>query len=97
MSRPARLLVAALAGVAPAWAGAAAPTGASSCLGCHAAAANDSPVVALSTLSAAQIETAMQAFRSGARPATVMGRLAKGYSDEEIRVIAQWYARGRGN
>jgi cytochrome c553 len=34
----------------------------------------------------------MQAFRSGERPSTVMGRIAKGYSDEEIHAIAAWVA-----
>ena len=38
------------------------------------------------------IVAAMRAFRSGARPATVMDRLAKGFSDDEIAVIAAWYA-----
>jgi cytochrome subunit of sulfide dehydrogenase len=33
----------------------------------------------------------MQAFRSGARPATVMGRIAKGFSDDEVKAIAAWY------
>lgn len=46
----------------------------------------------LSSLKAEQIETAMQAFRAGTRPATVMDRIAKGFSDEEVRAIAQWYA-----
>jgi cytochrome c553 len=30
----------------------------------------------------------MKAFRSGQRPATVMDRIAKGFSDDEIRAIA---------
>ncbi|WP_425350951.1 c-type cytochrome, partial [Methylobacterium aquaticum] len=32
--------------------------------------------------------------RSGARPATVMTRIAKGFSDEESRAIAAWIAGG---
>lgn len=32
----------------------------------------------------------MRAFKSGARPATVMGRIAKGFSDPEIDAIAEW-------
>jgi len=35
--------------------------------------------------------SAMQDFRSGKRPATVMDRIAKGFSDDEIRAIAAWY------
>ena len=35
---------------------------------------------------------AILAFRSGERPSTVMGRIAKGFSDDEIRAIALWLA-----
>lgn len=35
----------------------------------------------------------MESFRTGERPATVMGRLVKGYSEEEIRLIAEYFAR----
>ena len=34
----------------------------------------------------------MQAFRSGERPSTVMGRIAKGFSEDEIQAIAVWLA-----
>jgi cytochrome subunit of sulfide dehydrogenase len=33
----------------------------------------------------------MQGFRSGARPATVMDRIAKGFTDEEVKAIADWF------
>jgi sulfide dehydrogenase cytochrome subunit len=72
------------------------PPGAASCLGCHAAAGSESPVVPLSSLTAEQIQIAMQAFRSGSRASTVMDRIAKGFTDEEVRAIAQWYARDKG-
>jgi cytochrome subunit of sulfide dehydrogenase len=35
---------------------------------------------------------AMQAYRSGLRPSTVMERIAKGFSDDEIQAIAAWFA-----
>ena len=70
-----------------------APPGAAACLGCHPAAKNDGPVPTLAKLPAQQIVTALQAYRSGTRPATVMDRIAKGFSDEEIDAIAQWYGR----
>ncbi len=35
---------------------------------------------------------AMQQFRAGQRPATVMDRIAKGFSDDEAAAIAAWYA-----
>jgi cytochrome c553 len=49
-------------------------------------------IPSLQGLSAADIETAMTAFRTGAREATVMDRIAKGFSDEDIRTIAEWLA-----
>ncbi len=39
------------------------------------------------------IELALKAFKSGERPSTVMGRHARGYSDDEIRLIADYFGR----
>lgn len=52
-------------------------------------------MVPLSSLTAEQIQSAMQAFRAGTRASTVMDRIAKGFTDEEVRAIAQWYARDK--
>ena len=41
---------------------------------------------------AADIIAAMQAFKSGETSGTVMGRIAKGLTSEEIKAIAHWYA-----
>ena len=69
------------------------PSGASSCSGCHAAsAAVQTPVPRLDGRPAADIVAAMQQFRTGARAATVMDRIAKGFSDDETAAIAAWYA-----
>jgi cytochrome subunit of sulfide dehydrogenase len=92
MSKRICMLAAAMAIAAPAWA--VSPPGAASCLGCHPVAA-EGPVAPLSSLTAEQIETAMQAFRSDKRPATVMNRIAKGFTDDEVRAIAQWYSRAK--
>lgn len=35
---------------------------------------------------------AMEAFRSGARPGTVMPQLARGYTDRQVESIAAWLA-----
>jgi cytochrome c553 len=37
----------------------------------------------------------MQDFRAGKRPATVMDRIARGFTDEESQAIAAWYAAQR--
>lgn len=34
----------------------------------------------------------MQEFKSGAKPATVMHQLAKGFTDEQIQLLAGWFA-----
>jgi sulfide dehydrogenase cytochrome subunit len=41
---------------------------------------------------AAEIVTAFNDFKSGARPATVMHQIAKGYTDEQVRLLAGWFA-----
>jgi sulfide dehydrogenase cytochrome subunit len=47
----------------------------------------------LQNLAPDDIVAAMQAFRSGQRSATVMDRIAKGFTDEETRAIAVWVSR----
>jgi cytochrome subunit of sulfide dehydrogenase len=72
------------------------PAGAASCSGCHPTSARiASPVPRLLGLERAAIVRAMQEFRSGQRAATVMDRLAKGFTDDEIQAIAAWYATQR--
>jgi len=79
--------------VAPAFAAGEPPPGAIACSGCHASKSGvDSAVPRLVGRKADDIVTAMTAFKTGQRPATVMDRLAKGFSDAEIRAIAEWYA-----
>ena len=73
-----------------------APAGAAACTGCHPASTRvPSPVPRLAGLDRAAIVRAMQDFRSGQRLATVMDRIAKGFTDEEIQAIAAWYATQR--
>jgi cytochrome subunit of sulfide dehydrogenase len=50
----------------------------------------DSAVPILNGRPAGEIVSAMEAFRQGGRPATVMDRIAKGFSDAEIAAIAEW-------
>jgi cytochrome c553 len=35
----------------------------------------------------------LRAFRSGARPATIMHQLTKGYSDAQLEQIATYFSR----
>jgi sulfide dehydrogenase cytochrome subunit len=72
------------------------PPGAASCTGCHAEKPNvDTPVPRLAEQDANAMVAAMQAYRSGQRPATVMDRIAKGFSDDEIKAIAAWFVMQR--
>ena len=85
-------LVSALLLAGPAQA-AEAPPGASSCTGCHAATkVADSVIPRIVGRKAADIATAMREFKSGAWPSTVMGRIAKGFDDQQIDAIAAWFA-----
>ena len=83
-------IVAALAvllGSSAAWADG--PAGAASCSGCHAPSTRvETPVPPLKGRSQAD----MIDYKSGKRAGTIMDRIAKGFSDEEIRAIAAWYA-----
>jgi sulfide dehydrogenase cytochrome subunit len=85
-------LLAASTGQAPAAGPADAPPGAAACSGCHPATKSvDASVSRLSGREPTAIVEAMAGFKSGQLPGTVMGRIAKGFSDDEIKAIAAWY------
>jgi cytochrome c553 len=69
------------------------PPGASSCTGCHAATKiPDSVIPRIAGRKASDIVTAMREFRSGSLQSSVMGRIAKGFTDPQIDAIAAWFA-----
>ena len=69
------------------------PPGAASCSGCHSTHQAASPAIpGIYGRDSGEILAAMAAFRDGSRPATVMNRIAKGFSDDELRPIAAWLA-----
>jgi cytochrome subunit of sulfide dehydrogenase len=84
-------IVAAIALSAPAGAQPAAPAGATSCSGCHGRAEN-SAMPSLRGRSARYLTLTMEAFRTGERSATVMDRIAKGFTADETQAIADWIA-----
>lgn len=66
---------------------------AATCANCHGTNGNargDSKPLA--GLSAEKIIAAVADYKSGAQPATIMHQIAKGYSDEQIRLIAGYLA-----
>jgi cytochrome c553 len=71
-----------------------APPGASSCSGCHAAGkGTDSHIPRIAGHSAADIAKMLRDYRSGALPSSVMGRIAKGFDDQQIDALAAWFAK----
>jgi sulfide dehydrogenase cytochrome subunit len=69
------------------------PPGAASCSGCHAVHQAASPAIpAIYGRNPDEVIAAMAAFRDGSRPATVMNRIARGFSEDEVRSIAAWLA-----
>ena len=72
------------------------PPGAAACSGCHQPAAREGAAIApVNGLPRDHILAAMAEFKSGARQATVMGRIAKGFSDDEIARLADWFSGKR--
>ncbi len=61
-----------------------------SCHGTNGRSLGDMP--SLQGLTAENIVAAMADFKSGTRPATVMHQIAKGYTDEQIKRVAGYFA-----
>ena len=67
------------------------PAGAESCAGCHSARQGVSePLPSLHGIEAADITAAMLDYRNDQRQPTIMNRIAKGFSEDEIKVISKW-------
>ena len=65
----------------------------SSCSGCHTTAEKlTTAIPRIRGLPEAMLLEAMRAFRAGQRPATVMDRIAKGFTDDEIKQLAAYFA-----
>ena len=65
-----------------------------SCEGCHGTNGHSpGSIPDISGKTAEYIRLAMEEFRSGERQSTVMGRRMKGYTDEEILLIAEYFGQ----
>ena len=64
------------------------------CAGCHGTNGYSAGDVmpSLAGIDKRYMQKSMMDFRSGARPSTIMGRIARGYSDQEIAAIASFFA-----
>jgi sulfide dehydrogenase cytochrome subunit len=65
------------------------------CAGCHGTngVSQGTAIPNLAGKSVDTIKESMQAYKKGDRTSTIMGRLAKGYSDEEIVAMAEFFAQ----
>ncbi len=62
------------------------------CGGCHGTdGASPGPIPAINSMPGSSIASAMKDFKSGKRKGTVMGRIARGYTDEEIDLMAKHF------
>jgi len=68
---------------------------AATCANCHGSDGRAVPgaeVPGLAGMPADYLAEQMRAFRSGARPATVMHQIARGYSDAQVTQLAAYFA-----
>ena len=68
---------------------------AATCAACHGPDGRSATaeVVSLAGLPREHIASQMRAFRDGTRPATIMQQIAKGYSDQQIDLLADYFSR----
>lgn len=60
-----------------------------SCSGCHAASGRAGGIASLSGMSSADIETRLLAYRQNEEGGSSMHRMARGYSEQQIALIAE--------
>ena len=66
---------------------------AATCANCHGTNGNARGEMAqLAGVSAEKIVAAFNDYKSGNRPATIMHQISKGYSDEQVKLIAAYFA-----
>ncbi len=66
---------------------------AATCANCHGTTGNArGDMKPLAGVAADKILAQLADYRSGAQPATIMHQIVKGYSDEQLRIIAGFFA-----
>lgn len=69
---------------------------AATCANCHGTngrAISGSGIEALAGMDQAVTLQKLMSFKDGTKPATIMHQIAKGYSDEQLSLIADYFAR----
>jgi len=79
----------------PLMSGASASMLANTCTGCHGTqGASSGPATpSIAGISADYFEDLMQAFKSGEAKATIMGRIAAGFSEQEIKAMGEYFSK----
>ena len=63
------------------------------CAGCHGTDGESQGIVpSLKGENESSLRLKLMDFKSGTRKGSIMGRIAKGYSDEEIAAVAKYFA-----
>ena len=67
---------------------------AATCANCHGTngQARGDTVAALAGMPAERLTATFNAYKSGALPATIMHQIVKGYTDEQVKAIAAFFA-----
>jgi sulfide dehydrogenase cytochrome subunit len=66
---------------------------AATCANCHGTDGNSAGVMpALAGMPKSKLLGTMGEFRSGAKPATIMHQISKGYTDVQLELIADYFA-----
>ncbi|QWF70596.1 hypothetical protein KEF85_14900 [Methylomonas paludis] len=66
---------------------------ANNCRNCHNSAATEPVLSSLPSLTAAQLSSKLLDFKYDRIPATLMPRIAKGYSDAQLNAVAEYLGR----
>ena len=67
---------------------------ANTCVGCHGAngVSNGPAIPTIAGISKVYFTDNMKSYRDGTRPSTIMGRLARAYTDEDIAAMADYFS-----
>ena len=70
------------------------PYFAANCANCHGTDGKSTAAIpGIAGKDKAWLEEVLKAYKQGTRPATIMPQLAKGYTDEEIAILADYFSR----
>lgn len=70
------------------------PYFAANCANCHGTDGKSTAAIpGIAGKDKAWLEEVLKAYKQGTRPATIMHQLAKGYTDEEIAILADYFSK----